>query len=51
MKENRWREMVMGNGEGGLTEELTVEQRLQGNEGLKHVDNLGKSFLGRGDNQ
>ena len=47
MKENRWREMVMGNGEGGLTEELTVEQRLQGNEGLKHVDNLGKSFLGR----
>ena len=23
----------MGNGEGGLTEELKVEQRLQGNEG------------------
>ena len=51
MKENQWREMVVGDGEGGLTEKLTVEQRLQGDEGLRHVGNLGRSFLGREDNQ
>ena len=28
----------MGGGEESLTEKLTVEQRLQKDEGLKHVD-------------
>ena len=40
-----------GHRESSTNEQLTVEQRLQGDEGLRHVDNLGKSFLGRGDNQ
>ena len=40
-----------GHRESGTNEQLTVEQRLQGDEELRHVDNLGKSFLGRGDNQ
>lgn len=43
--------MVVGDGEEGLTEKLTVEQRLQRDGGLRHVDTWGKNFLGRGDNQ
>lgn len=30
--------MAVGGGEESLTEKLTVEQRLQKDEGLKHVD-------------
>ena len=44
MKENQWREMVVGGGEEGLTEKLPVGQRLQRDGGLRHVDTWGKTF-------
>lgn len=37
--------------EEGLTEKVMVEQRLERDEGLSHMDTWGENFLGRRGNQ